>query len=30
MNILIQDAEVQKLLRRKLVELGLAEKLKTP
>ena len=30
MNMLIQDAEVQKLLKRKLVELGLAEKLNTP
>lgn len=30
MNTLIQDAEVQKLLKRKLVELGLTEKLKTP
>jgi integrase len=30
MNILIQDAEIQKLLKRKLIELGLAEKLKTP
>jgi Fe2+ transport system protein FeoA len=30
MDVLVQDVEVQKLLKRKLVELGLVEKLKAP